>query len=445
MNLKKISDLLASPRLYVLAMKIRPFTGRYLFLTLCVMLLVLYAAYTRHVIDEVQDNFVAVTETYAELIRAAISEKMDASDINLIFEQIIRRSSNPVIITDPDWNPVLWKNIQIGNIFVSRVLAVDDTSEWARKILNRKVTSFRSEYEPKPLVLPESQQRIGYLVFGRNYLVEGLKWIPVFGLTALAAFLAVVYLAFHAVRVTERSNLWVGLAKETAHQLGTPISSLMGWVEYLRTTADGEVGEVDPGVFLKQASTICSDMENDLTRLRKITNRFSQIGSVPKLVSQDLNAILDEAREYLSVRMPMLRRRIEIRTHLGILPPVELNRDLLEWVFENLMKNSIDAIHNDHGLIEVSTEYIKVDNIVRILHTDNGAGIAWDHQKRIFSPGYTTKKRGWGLGLTLAKRIVDEYHNGKITVTWSQRDKGTTFCIDLPVLQKNRIRKERIS
>jgi signal transduction histidine kinase len=174
-------------------------------------------------------------------------------------------------------------------------------------------------------------------------------------------------------------------------------------------------------------------MDNDLSRLRKITARFSQIGSLPVLAKADLNAVIEDAKKYLAMRLPLLRKTIEIKTEFGTLPQVNLNKDLLEWVLENLMKNSVDAIHHDRGAIEIRTENVAHKNVVRTYVTDNGSGISWEDQKKVFSPGFTTKKRGWGLGLTLAKRIVEDYHNGQIYVNWSQKGKGTTICIDLPV------------
>jgi signal transduction histidine kinase len=247
----------------------------------------------------------------------------------------------------------------------------------------------------------------------------------------VTAFTVFVYLAFHNVRVTERSNLWVGLAKETAHQLGTPISSLMGWVEYMRSVQEAD-DPVEPEVFIGQVGRICDDMEHDLTRLRKITSRFSQIGSRPALVPHDINEILRDSMKYFRMRLPLLGKRIEMRPELDPMPQVAVNRDLIEWVFENLFKNSVDAIERDRGLIEIRTEFIEVDKLVRVYHRDNGKGIHWEDQKKVFSPGYTTKKRGWGLGLTLAKRIVEDYHGGQIYVNWSQRGQGTVFCVDLP-------------
>jgi signal transduction histidine kinase len=241
-----------------------------------------------------------------------------------------------------------------------------------------------------------------------------------------------MYITSYTMRVNERRNLWIALAKETAHQLGTPISALMGWVEYLRSTRDAD-STVSPEEVLGQVEKICSDMENDLKRLRRVSSRFSHIGSIPVLTPCDINAVLTDSMEYYKVRLPLLKRKIEMRQESGKLPLVKANGELLSWVFENLMRNSIDAIHHAEGKIEIKTEFVENGNVVRIYHGDNGVGIHWEAHKKIFAPGYTTKKNGWGLGLTLAKRIVEDYHQGRIFVHWSKKNKGTVFCVELPV------------
>jgi signal transduction histidine kinase len=214
----------------------------------------------------------------------------------------------------------------------------------------------------------------------------------------------------------------------------------MGWVEFMKGTTPDDEG-FDPAVLVKQMHTICDDMENDITRLRKITNRFSQIGSTPVLIRRNVNAVVEDAKKYLAMRLPLLKKRIELVSAYGELPEVAVNRDLLEWVFENLTKNSIDAITGDRGKIEIKTEYVDAERLVRVSLTDNGKGISWENQKKVFSPGYTTKKRGWGLGLTLAKRIVEDYHGGRIYVKWSQKNKGTVICVDLPVARGTQARR----
>ncbi|MBD3243932.1 MAG: hypothetical protein GF331_25290 [Chitinivibrionales bacterium] len=410
--------------------RFRHYAVKYVALALCILFFVGYAFYTRHVIERLHQDAIDVTQTYAELMRTAITENMSDGEMNVVFEEVIQKANNPIIVTDTTWRPILWKNILRGPLYNRQPVSIEDTTAETRQYLDNKIVEFRRTFDPKPLIVQRTGARIGYLVFGPSDLVESLRVVPFLGITVVVLFLIFSYLVFNTMRVTERSNLWAGLAKETAHQLGTPISSLMGWVEFMK--AMGEDQSSGGPEYVSQVNDICDNMEHDLTRLRKITNRFSQIGSLPALLPTDLNSVIEDTKNYLQLRLPVLRKRIEIRTELNSVPPVNLNRDLIEWVFENLMKNSINAMKREDGVIEIRTEYIEVDGIVRVSHSDNGTGIARKDRGRIFSAGFTTKKRGWGLGLTLAKRIVEDYHRGRIYLSRSVPDRETVFYVDLP-------------
>jgi signal transduction histidine kinase len=425
---------MANPAFYRFLMRIRPFTGRYVLLLACIAGFIWYAQYSRTVIMQLQEESVSVTQTYAELIRTAITERMNNQEMNVIFEEIIRKANIPVVITDTSWNPVMWRNIVGGTFFHRTEVPAHDTSGEAVAKVRAKMAEYIKSYTPKVLYLSETQSKLGYLVFGNSELIYSLSRMPYIEAGLVAAFIFFAFLGYQNIRVTERSNLWVGLAKETAHQLGTPISSLMGWVEYVGSLTNTEE-PIDPEDFVKQVHAVTENMGNDLLRLRKVTSRFSQIGSVPALVACDINEVLNDAAVYFRTRLPFLGKHIEIRLTPGALPQIHANKQLIEWVFENLLKNSVDAIVKVDGLIEIKTEYLAGEKIVRISHADNGKGISWEDQKKIFAPGFTTKKRGWGLGLTLAKRIVEDYHKGKIYLSWTQKDKGTAFCIDLPAGQ----------
>jgi signal transduction histidine kinase len=223
----------------------------------------------------------------------------------------------------------------------------------------------------------------------------------------------------------------VGLARETAHQLGTPISSLLGWLELLRERVADQPGEQ---VAFPRADldSMIDEMENDAARLQKVAARFSHIGSVPNLVLTDITPVVSEAVHYLKRRLPHLGRRIEVREVYGDVPPINANRELVEWVVENLLVNSINAVDAQNGSIEVRLERRAERETVELIVTDNGRGMTPDEQARVFDPGYTTRKRGWGLGLTLAKRIVEEYHGGRIYVRRSAPGEGSTFVIEFP-------------
>jgi signal transduction histidine kinase len=421
------------PWLYQFFMTIEPFIGKhFLVLGFIAVGLVGYTLYTRDVVKRLKADAVNVTQTYAELIRAAISETMSNDQMNIIFDDILQKTNIPIVITDTAWTPLLWKNIRRGPIFFRKDVTQQDTQPGTFRYVQGTTMDFVKKYEPKPLYIKDTSTKFGYLVFGNSDLIIQLSMISLYEFGLVALFLFFLYLGFRSIRVTERSNLWVGLAKETAHQLGTPISSMLGWVEYVKMQSEAETS-LEPEEYVKEVHKVCEHMEKDLSRLKKITSRFSHIGSVPALTPRDINSILEDAMGYFQTRLPLLGKHIEIKSQFGTLPPVAVNKELLEWVFENLLKNSVDAIVKNDGVIEIKTEYIACDRIVRVYHGDNGKGISWESQKRIFAPGYTTKKRGWGLGLTLAKRIVEDYHKGRIYVNWSQKDKGTVFCVDLPV------------
>lgn len=415
--------------LYFLLMRIKSLTGSKFFFLIAALTLVLYAGFVYMITKDLRTETTNATQAYATLIETIIASNMSHEEASKILKSMLGESTTPLIITDTSGKPILWENIYSGLLYNRKEL--DKVTPETRVLIEQKVNEFKKNYAPKPLYAGQKDSKMGYLFFGNTTLMRSLYLLPFLEVGLGVAFVIFIYIAFRTIRVTERSNLWVGLAKETAHQLGTPISSLMGWIEYMRTYQDADP-PIEAPVLVSQLQRICDDMDNDIKRLSKVTNRFSQIGSIPALSPCDINDIIKDVAHYFRVRLPLLRKKIEIKYSFGDIPHIDVNRDLLEWVFENLMKNAIDAINRNDGVIEVKTEYMSASKMVRIQHIDNGKGVPKDAQKKIFAPGFTTKKRGWGLGLTLAKRIVEDYHKGKIFVNWSQKDKGTVFFIELP-------------
>ena len=253
-----------------------------------------------------------------------------------------------------------------------------------------------------------------HLYYEDSLLLRRLSWYPYVQLAVMAGFIFVVYYAVSATKRAEQNKVWVGLSKETAHQLGTPISSLMAWVEIL------------PGYGVD--SDVVAEMNKDVNRLNVIASRFSKIGSPPVMEPTDLNEVVEHSVDYMRTR---ISSGVELMLAMSPQPmTVRLSSDLLAWVLENLIKNAVDAMEG-HGSIAVTTFIEGTDAVVEV--ADTGKGIARKDFKTIFNPGYTTKKRGWGLGLTLAKRIVDDYHHGHIFVKSSEPNRGTTFRIQLPL------------
>lgn len=330
---------------------------------------------------------------------AEAQEQVIKSDENLdfFFRVLSNNETIPVIVVD-----------SADNILFSRNLNLAKTSN--QRYVDRKLKQMKEENEPFEIVISNDDRQ--FLYYGHSTILTKLAYYPYVQLAIILLFITVSYFAFSASRKTEQNKVWVGLSKETAHQLGTPISSLMAWLEIMRSkTTDQEM---------------LNELGKDIKRLEKITERFSKIGSKPILDKENIQKVIDRAIIYLKTRSS---DKVLYDIHLPqdelIIP---LNAELFEWVIENVCKNAIDAI-NGTGKIDIfisdHTQVVYVDI------ADNGRGIPKSKYKTIFKPGYTTKERGWGLGLSLSKRIVEEYHGGKIFVNDSELDHGTTIRIVL--------------
>ncbi|UCE18800.1 MAG: HAMP domain-containing histidine kinase [Gemmatimonadota bacterium] len=384
------------------------------FLFIAAILLILaFLIYNQYVVHRLRNDERRLLHVYANLYAAATSELSDGAELNLIFDEVIRPTDFPIIATTADGTPYAWKGIGIDT---------DDSKEKALSKARRMLAKMDSKTEPIPLSVQETGQVVGYLHYGDSGLVRQLSWMPYIQIVVVGLFIFIGFLGYRNIKKSEQRFIWVGMAKETAHQLGTPLSSLMGWLELMRVEGRKEGRD-----------KILQEIENDLKRLSKIVSRFSQIGSEPKLEKQPIIPILTETAGYFRQRLPQLSKRIEIEEHYKEIPPLSVNRELLGWVFENLFKNSIDSIGKDGGRIEITTDLNHDKEDVIITFTDTGRGIDSKVQRRIFAAGYSTKKRGWGLGLTLAKRIIEEYHGGRILLKESTPEQGTIFHLTLPI------------
>jgi signal transduction histidine kinase len=245
-------------------------------------------------------------------------------------------------------------------------------------------------------------------------------------------FVLIGVYGFQNIKKSEQRYIWVGMAKETAHQFGTPLSSLMGWLELVKSQIDKNHTKLDPDNY-REFESMVAEMKGEVERLSKIASRFGQIGSIPELKKTDILPILTSTIAYIRRRLPRMEKEIKIYETYKDVPPASVNKDLLAWVVENLIKNSLDAITDRRGVIEVSTDMDRTGKYVNIVIRDNGRGMSPKEQRKIFLPGYTSKKRGWGLGLTLARRIVEEYHQGKLYLAESRPKQGSEFVISLPM------------
>ena len=432
--------------LYHLFSRARPGSGRIFMGVLTFLGILWYAVYTNFIIDRLQSFSQATTETYAQLIvESYFGSHTDEMTKHIVIKGIINDFDMPIIVTDMEGRPTIWRNITTGRFFWKKRYDYDGISfsrlpRKDRKLLREKVKIIGKKYKPKLIYTKNRSNFRGYLYYSDSNFISLLKYMPIFEAAFVVFIVFAVYMILRAFLVNEKSNLWVGLAKETAHQLGTPLTSLMGWIEYLKVESqasrDDDFGFGIDTEFLDKVEKITYDMEHDVARLTKVTNRFSQIGSKPDLKSTDLKMLLDDHITYFSKRIPTISKKITVDYKCDSLPKVIVSYDLLSWVFENLFKNALDAIEDPVGTIELRAFYVEVDRVVRIIHRDTGKGIAWEDRAAVFNPGYTTKKRGWGLGLTLAQRIIQEYHKGKIYISWSHKGKGTEFVIELPVTER---------
>jgi len=328
-----------------------------------------------------------------------LKNTLDNLVTTFISETVVNSASVPVILTDSSMSTI----INYGGI---ESLEITDSLA----LQNRLVAM--SEENP-PIVLDVIGKGKQYIFYEDSYILKLLKYFPIVQLVLIGLFLFVAYMIFSTFRKAEQNQVWVGMAKETAHQLGTPLSSLMAWMTLL------EEENIDKMVI--------TEMTKDITRLNTVTDRFSKIGSSPELIEIDLNDIVGQSVEYLKTR---LSKKVEFT--FSPIPEkalTKLSKPLFSWVLENLFKNAVDAMEG-RGKLHIAMSQNSKGWHIDI--TDTGKGIPKNSFKTVFEPGYTTKKRGWGLGLSLTKRIVEEYHMGKISVLESEIEQGTTFRIVMP-------------
>jgi len=368
--------------------------------------------YTNLLVGRLKERERSFIRLYAKTLEFALDESVTINqDINFISEEIIlQNNSMPMIIMD-----------STGSIYGYRNINIDSTR--SEKSIQERLQSMARQMaiSYKPIKIAPIDPATGepyliqFLYYKHSNLLTQLIYYPYVQLSVIAIFTFIAYMAFSYSRTAEQNQVWVGMAKETAHQLGTPISSLMAWVEYLK--ADEKFAN----------SEFLDELDKDIVKLQLITERFSSIGSVPVLNDEDLVGIVERVADYLRIRISS-KVRISVESmHKEVIGAV--NAPLFEWVIENVCKNAVDAMS---GIGHISIKIQEASDWRIFLDiTDTGKGIPPNKLKQVFNPGFTTKQRGWGLGLALAKRIVENYHRGKIYVYSSAVDKGTTFRIIL--------------
>jgi len=366
--------------------------------------------YTQQLVNKLQQRERNIVQLYARAIEHVANS--DVQDINFIFDNFIRPIDFPIILTDANDKVNIESKSDVKNVEIDSTF----TKEQRKAFLENYLKEIDKIHQPINVVYADTLilQRIHY---GDSALVMQLKYYPYLQIVIAALFIIIGYIGFSQIKRSEQSNIWVGMAKETAHQFGTPISSLMGWIEMMKLNYQ------KPDTVLDITDEINSDVE----KLNKITYRFSKIGSKPEIKNHIVFEETKKVTEYFNRRLPQTGKTVELLVTGNETCCAKMNSELFEWVLENLIKNALDAIENKNG--RISIEITEGKKNIEIEVSDNGKGIDLRRRKDVFRPGYSTKKRGWGLGLSLSKRIVEGYHGGKIFVKSSSPTEGTVFKI----------------
>ena len=374
---------------------------RLVFISIAVCIVLASTIFTNKLANSLADEERKKVEIWAEAIRQSVFLE-EGTNTDLIVKIIEGNTTIPIIMTDA-------KNNVISS------LNIEEPKTNQIEFFNKKIANFKAK---KPAIEIKIDNTIQYIYYDDSLFLKQLYYFPYVQLGVIFVFMLVAFFAFSGTKKAEQNQVWVGLSKETAHQLGTPISSLHAWVDLLK--------------MRHQEDNLIGEMEKDVNRLGTIAERFSKIGSKPDLQIVSLNETLENAVQYMSKRTS---QKVAIQCHFPSEEHIfiHLNTPLFEWVIENLCKNAIDAM-DGIGRIDISVTNKKEEVIIDV--KDTGKGIDKSKFKVVFTPGFTTKKRGWGLGLSLAKRIIEEYHGGKIFVKQSEINMGTVFRIVLNVNSK---------
>lgn len=374
---------------------------------LAVVLIAWLLLYTKTLVDSLRKETESFLKFYAEVYAKAATD-YNMEDFGFIFDQIIRKISIPMIISqERDSRPTAWRNIgqekeQLSEIDTSRV----------EKIMREM------DRVNDPIPLKYNGYVLGYIHYGDTDLIKRLRIFPYVEIAIVGLFIFLGYLGFHFIRSSEKRSIWVGMAKETAHQLGTPLTSLMGWVEVL----DSE----------NIARETKEEIKRDLERLKKVANRFSQIGSKPVFKEYDLVKLVEEVIDYFRKRLPQFGKSVHLDFEAEGAFRAMVNADLFAWSLENVVKNAIDSVSEvKEGEVRIELKKGKAKGEVIVDVIDNGKGIPKKNFKNVFRPGYSTKKRGWGLGLSLVRRIIEDYHKGRVFVKESVPNERTVVRIVL--------------
>lgn len=362
--------------------------------------------YTNRLVEILHREEVKKVKLFADALKLQLTlDEENTEAFGFVAGIISQNETIPVVLADEKGNHIYSVNL-------------DSTRTGDPEYIQAKIAEMKQDNDPLEVEYEPGKKQ--YIYYQDSTILTLLTYFPFVQLSVIGVFIFISYLAFSASRKSEQNRVWVGMAKETAHQLGTPISSMMAWVDYLKAPDT------------RNHTEALFELEKDVTRLERIAERFSKIGSAPDLKAENMFEVLLKSVDYI-------QKRVSKQVQFKVLPPENkpyayINLSLFDWVIENICKNAIDAMEGKGAIVVQISEDLRY---VYIDIRDTGKGIAPNKLKTVFNPGYTTKKRGWGLGLSLSKRIIEHYHNGKIFVKDSEINSGTTFRIILPKADKH--------
>ena len=374
--------------------------GLFIFGLLLILGLIVYSNF---LVNQLRNDNREIVKMYSEIIAKTVNEDSD-TNLNFVFDEIIKKIQFPIIYSDVENKPIYYKNIDVESL--------DE--------LIKPIESMDLQNKPIPISFSDSASEedilLGYLHYGDSNLIQRIRWLPFIEISVVALFIFVGFIGFNSIKNNEKRNIWVGMARETAHQLGTPVSALMGWLDRIKNHPN-------------ETDSVLDEMRSDLNRLEQISDRFSKMSSNSDLEKISLKTLIEKQTVYLQKRLPSLGKDIELLVSASKNINILGNPTLLGWAIENVIRNGIDSIKGNNGKVELSL--IDTDNSALIHIIDNGAGIPKKDWKNIFRPGFSTKTIGWGLGLSLVKRIIHDIHAGQIKILSSNPNKGSVFEIRL--------------
>ena len=374
--------------------------GLFIFGLLLILGLIVYSNF---LVNQLRSDNREIVKMYSEIIAKTVNEDSD-TNLNFVFDEIIKKIQFPIIYSDIENNPIYYKNIDVESL--------DE--------LTKPIESMDLQNKPIPISFSDSALEedilLGYLHYGDSNLIQRIRWLPFIQISVVGLFIFVGFIGFNSIKNNEKRNIWVGMARETAHQLGTPVSALMGWLDRIKNHPN-------------ETDAVLHEMQSDLNRLEQISDRFSKMSSNSDLEKISLKTLIEQQTVYLQKRLPSLGKDIELLVSTSDNINILGNHTLLGWAIENVIRNGIDSIKRENGKVELSL--IDAEKFALIHIKDNGVGILKKDWKNIFRPGFSTKKIGWGLGLSLVKRIIHDIHAGQIKILSSNPNEGTVFEIRL--------------